>query len=475
MLIKSGDKSNAIAVRSGIWYSVSNFVQASMSLIATPIFSRILEQGVFGAFQNYIAWISVIRMFLTLNPVNSLVSAKIDYKDKWDQFISSIFFLGGFSSLFFAGIFYFVHDTIYKYFSIDFFYVVLSVVFLFFLHVIELYRVNEAYLFRYFNVVKINIFLSVSELILSIAFILNASDKLYARILGYSIPTCCLGMVLSLGFIYRERSVDFSCWRYAILICLPVIPHSLSLTLLNSMDKIMITNICGLEYTALYSLAYTCGRAGTVLSSSMNSAYVPWLTERIIEEDYLTIRRKSYLYISFFAFIVIGIILLAPELLYVLGGTAYIEAIYVLPPVIMGCFAQFLYTMFVNIEQINKKTSQMAIASVSAAVINYVLNLIFIPQYGYLAAAYTTFFGYLWLLFVHMYIVKRIGYDFVYNYKFIVSLLGVISIIAFLINFLYSFYDFRLLTVLIYFILLLVLYLKRDLVKQYPFLKWFEK
>ena len=79
-------------------------------------------------------------------------------------------------------------------------------------------------------------------------------------------------------------------------------------------------------------------------------------------------------------------------------------------PVAMGCVCQFMYTLYVNIEQYKKKTVGMAIASVTAALINYALNALFIPKYGYIAAAYTTLFGYLVLFIIHMLIVKSLGF-----------------------------------------------------------------
>ncbi len=91
------------------------------------------------------------------------------------------------------------------------------------------------------------------------------------------------------------------------------------------------------------------------------------------------------------------------------------EAKYVMAPVTMGCACQFIYTMYVNVEQYLKKTTGMALASVLAAAINVALNYVLIPKFGYLVAAYTTLIGYLCLMLMHMFLVKRIGMKNVYN------------------------------------------------------------
>ena len=86
-----------------------------------------------------------------------------------------------------------------------------------------------------------------------------------------------------------------------------------------------------------------------------------------------------------------------------------------MPPVAAGCLLQFVYTIYVNVEQYEKKTIGMAMASAIAALVNYILNYVFIPIYGYIAAAYTTYVGYLILLIIHMGYVKKIGKWNVYN------------------------------------------------------------
>ena len=200
----------------------------------------------------------------------------------------------------------------------------------------------------------------------------------------------------------------------------------------------MITRICGPEPTALYSLAYNVAAIVTIFLVALNNAFSPWLGEKLANNEYQQIRNFAPKYISLFYALVIGIILVAPEVLYVLGGKPYMAALGVMSPVMLGCVCQFLYTMFVNVEQFSKKTIGMAIATVLAALMNYILNYIFIPKYGYIAAAYTTFISYLFLLFEHMFLVYKIKLNIVYSYKFVFFAVIVACIFAFIGNNLYS-------------------------------------
>ena len=89
-------------------------------------------------------------------------------------------------------------------------------------------------------------------------------------------------------------------------------------------------------------------------------------------------------------------------------------------------------------EQYKKKTIGMAFASVGAALLNYGLNAYFIPIYGYNAAAYTTLAGYMFLLAIHMLLVKRLKLSDVFDNRYILLLVGGMMLLTIGINIVYS-------------------------------------
>jgi O-antigen/teichoic acid export membrane protein len=193
-----------------------------------------------------------------------------------------------------------------------------------------------------------------------------------------------------------------------------------------------------------------------MLVSALNTAFSPWLAEKLNNKNYDEIRKFTKIYIVFFVTIAIGIVLIAPEILMILGGKSYMEAKYVIPPVAMGCIVQFMYIFYVDIEQFKKQTIGMAIASVIAALVNYILNFILIPKYGYLVAAYTTLVGYIILLAIHMYLVLRLGYKNVYSNIFIISTISVTGIIAALVMLSYSNNPIRYICIALYIAIILI-------------------
>lgn len=444
------ENNNSIALKSGIWYTIANFLMKSIVFITTPIFTRLLTHEDFGLYNNFTSWLSTFMVFVTLNLESTFISAKFEFADKFDEYILSVLALSSCS-----GVVWLVLINIFSVQAalltgVDVLYLNLMILYLLALPAVNMFQGRERYEYKYKISVLISLAVSILTTVISVALVVLIRDKLAGRIIGTVAPTILIGCALYIFLIKKGKRINVGYWRYAMFICLPFIPHLLSLTLLNSMDRMMITRVCGAEDNALYSLAYTCGTIITLLMSSMNTAFSPWLGEKLHTGATTEIYEAAKKYILLFTSLAAGIMLITPEVLLIMGGRSYQEAVYVMPPVAFGCICQFLYTMFVNIEQFKKKTVGMAFASVSAALLNYMLNCALIPQFGYIAAAYTTLISFLWLLLVHMYLVKRLGLIHVYPLKYIITVLLAMSLYTVIINFLYELTAIRYLLILGY-------------------------
>lgn len=451
---------NSKAFKSGIWYTASNFLLKGIAFLTTPIFTRILTKTDFGLYNNYISWLAIATILVTLNLDSTLISARYDFEKNFDEYIFSVLSLSTASTVvWFIGINIF-SSVFVSLLGMNLEYINGMLIYLLFLPAVSLFQARERYLFEYKKTVASSLFIAIGTALLSVFLVVNMQNKLAGRIIGSIIPTVTLGFLIYLYFIRNGKRIVPKYWKYALPVSLPFIPHLLSLTLLNSTDRVMITRWCNAEDTAIYSLAYTCGSMVTMLLTSMNSAFAPWLGDKLNTESYDEIRKFSKVYIIGFSFLSIGIMAIAPEVLLILGGKAYSEAKFVMTPIAMGCVCQFIYTMFVNIEQFKKKTLGMAFASMTAALVNLILNYIFIPKVGYLAAAYTTLVGYFLLLIIHMILVYRLKYSNVYDYKMILITIFIMMAITILMNAMYSFNNVRYIFVGVYVIAFITLLIR---------------
>ena len=77
-------------------------------------------------------------------------------------------------------------------------------------------------------------------------------------------------------------------------------------------------------------------------------------------------------------------------------------------PVVAGGFFSSIYNVPCQAEYYHEKTKIIAVSTASAAVLNIVLNAIFIMKYGYIAAAYTTLFTYFAYYTIHYLVAWKI-------------------------------------------------------------------
>ena len=452
--------SNDKAFKSGIWYTVSNFLVKGIAFLTTPIFTRLLTKTDFGLYNNYASWLAIATIFVTLNLESTLISARYDYEQEFDEYIFSVLSLSTLSTTVWFVVVNVFSEAFISFLGMDIVYINIMLTYLLFFPAVTLFQARERYLFEYKKTVALSLFIAVGTASISVVLTANMQNKLAGRIIGSIIPTVAVGFLLYLYFIRKGKRIVLGYWKYALPICLPFIPHLLSLTLLNSIDRVMITRWCGAEDNAIYSLAYTCGSMVTMLLTSINSAFAPWLGEKLNARSYDEIRKFSKVYILGFCFLAIGIMAVAPEILLILGGKTYSEAKFVMPPIAMGCICQFIYTMYVNIEQFKRKTVGMAFASMIAAIVNLVLNYILIPKVGYLVAAYTTLVGYLVLLVIHMFLVYRLKLNDIYDYKMIIVTIFVMLGITVLINAIYPLNVIRYMLIGVYVIILIKLFIQ---------------
>ena len=446
-------------LKSGIWYTISNFMMQGLNILTLPIFTRMLSKEQFGEFSNYSSWQNILLIIVTLNLESTLISAKYDFKD-FDKYVFSVLSLSTLSTIFWIFMVNIFQSYFIKLFNMSLVYINILLVYLLFYPAISLYQARARYLFDYWGSIIVSTLLSLCTASISIMLVLMSDNRLTGRVLGNMVPTVIIGLVLYVFLFLKGKKIILKMWRYALPIALPFIPHLLSLTVLSSTDRIMITKMCNSQATALYSLAYNCGALVTILLSSLNGAFAPWLGLKLNTKDYVSIKRVTPLYVISFCLLAFGVMLFAPEILLILGGENYMVAKYVMPPVALACIFQFLYTMYVNIEQINKHTLEMAIASISAAGLNFLLNIWLIPIWGYIAAAYTTVLSYFWLLIIHMFVVHKMKFGFVYDSKFILMVAATMSLCTIFVTFLYTKLALRLGVIICYLLLLITILFK---------------
>ena len=176
----------------------------------------------------------------------------------------------------------------------------------------------------------------------------------------------------------------------------------------------------------------------TLFVTSINSAWVPWFYSRMESKDYPAIREVTKITIPLISLVALAVCLVGPEVVLVVGGKNYADAVYMMPPMIFGCVIRYVYTLYVNIEFYNKKTGGISVATAITAVINVLMNYLLISRLGYSAAAYATLISDVLLLAIHVFIVKRQGKLDVFQNRYNIGVLAVSGLVCMAVLLLYS-------------------------------------
>lgn len=473
--VKKTDRNASIVAKAGLWYTVCNFLFKGMAFITTPLFARLMSKSELGGFANFSAWASVLLVLTSFDLAQSIIRSKLEFENDIDCYAWSILSFTTIWTLFvygvfliFPGLFTQITNIDAKYLHLMFWYLLTSPAYT------MLITKHRAF-YKYKMFVLLTGIMMGSGTILSVTLVFLMENKLTGRLIGYYSPFILFGLGIFILIAVRGKRIKTAYWKYASVIMLPLVPHVLSLYLLSISDTMIITRLCGAEYTAIYSIAYSAYHIVTILFDSMNKAWAPWLLEKLHAHDYDEIKKVSRVYVLIFEMIILLVLMVVPEIILILGGSKYLDAIYCLPPLVTGCAFQLVYTMYVNIEFYEKRTFGVSLATMIACAVNIILNFLLIPmnpEHSYIIAAYTTLAGYFVLYVVHYIIVKRMNMTHVYETRFLVGVLAGTMLFAGAMNILYSFTILRYGIVVIYGIAVIVLAVRyMDSIKKIFFRK----
>ena len=434
-------KGSSEGVKASLAYFTASIITKGISYITTPIFTSILSAEEYGKTSVFLTWCSILGIIAMFQlQAGVFNNGMVDYPNERDQYSYSMLILSNIITLVFGICLVCIYPYVKRYLELDYAVLILMFIIFLFQPAYSFWSARQRYELKYKKqvaIVLLNAF--VSPFFAIIAIKKFPSNGYYARVFGAEIPLIIIYMIFYIILIVNKRGkLHTEFWKPALLFNLPLIPHYLSTYLLNSSDKIMISRLVGDDKTAYYSVAYSVAAVVLIIWSATNSSLIPYTYEKCKIKDYKSISKTTIPILCLFAVACFGSILLAPEVLSVLATKEYSEAAYVIPPVVGGVFFQVQYYMYANIVYYYKKPKYIMYASVSATVLNLLLNYIFIKKFGYIAAGYTTLVCYMLQAVMDYFAMKSIVKSEIYDMKIVVVLSAIVLCFSLLGSMLYS-------------------------------------
>lgn len=452
-------------IKASMWIFLANVFQKGIAFITIPLFTYLMSTEEYGEFSVFMAWHGIISVFTSLRlSSGTLNTAMVQYPEQKEEYISAMQGLCTLITIMFIIMFLISKNLLNVIIPFKPYIFILMLLLILFESSMGLWSARQRYDYKYRSLVIYTFLFIVITSAFSLIVVYFSSSKGEARIIAYS-----LSVILFCTFFYfynfsktKFKFFNKKFWGFAIKMNIPLIPHYLSQTLLNSADKILIERFIGESKVGIYSLAYSLSFIFVIINNSINYTFMPWTFKNLKRNNFENIKRISIYLILIVAGINILMMIVAPEVINLLAPIEYKEAMWIMPPLISSVLLMFLYNLFGNIEFYYKESKYIMIASITGALCNIILNIIFIPMYGYFSAAWTTLFSYLIYVIFHFYFMtktlKKHGNGIaIFNTRWIFWITIIFLIITFSVLVLYNYLVIRYL-ILVIFIFIIILY-----------------
>ena len=428
-------KSLNINAKASIWFLFCSFMQRGISMITTPLFTRLMSTSEYGHFNVFNSWFGIFLIIVSMSLYQGVYTqGLIKFDSDREIFSSSLQGLTLTLILAWSVIYFCLQSFVNSILSLTTIQMIFMFIMIWTTAIFGFWSSEQRVILCYKKMLIITLILTVARPAVGAFLICISKDKVTARILSIVVVELFL---FSWMFFYQikkgKKFFSAKYWKYAIIFNLPLIPHYLSQIVLNSADRIMIGNMIGDSEAGIYSLAYSVASIISIFVTAFSQTISPWFYQKIKEKKSNDVSSIAYSSLVLLATISLLVILFAPEIVGIFAPESYYEAVYIIPPVIIGFFFFYCYDLFAKFAFYYEKTFFIMIASIIGAILNVVLNYIFIEKYGYIAAGYTTMICFMVYSLCHYIFMRKVCKDCCQNkipYKGSVLLLIIIPFVC---------------------------------------------
>jgi len=388
--------------------------------IMTFFYTRIFRKEEYGVITELYAWMVLFLIVLTYGMETGFFrfSQRENYEKIYSTSLISLFIT---SSLFLivTNIFIETFSQLLKYRNnqdyIRMFCAILAIDSFSALPFARIRRENKPLLFSIIKISNVIITVTVVIFLLIIApdiyengkgLIKDILDKFYNPHygVGYVFVANLIGslatLIMLLPYVIKiKNGFDFGIWKKMIMYSFPLLIAGISGSLNDAVDKVLLRRLMD-EDKALYTVGeygagYKIGVLMALFIQMFRFAAEPFFFERADKKD----AKETYAFVMKYFVIVMLIIFLVlnlykPVIQYILGQP-YRNSLVVVPMISM---AYLLYGIYLNHSiwyKINDLTRFGVYITLAGAVVTVIINVIFIPVYGYMASAWAHVASYL--------------------------------------------------------------------------------
>ena len=238
-----------------------------------------------------------------------------------------------------------------------------------------------------------NFILGISTIILNIVFILalkaGAEGLLWANTIANAFTSIIIFGILKLPKYIGK--IDKPLMKDMIKYSVPLVPNSISWSIINMSDRIILTQMVSSAANGIYAMANKFPNIINVLYGYFYTAWKESAAKIVKEENKNQYYNSIYHDAKRFLYAVtICLIAVMPFAFPIFINEAYDEAYIYIPIVMIATYYSNLSSFYGGIFSAYKDTKIMGTTTIVAAVINLVVDLIFVNTFKIYAACFST-------------------------------------------------------------------------------------
>lgn len=386
-------------IENSLIYSGLQVLQGGVIFLLLPIYTRFLTPDDYGIVSIVNAVAAFLGVFYLLGLNGAAYRYYFDFRDKpeelkrfWGTIIT---FLLVFSLVFTLILLFFGNFLLQPFLgSVKFSpYMLCGIVGAAFAPLFTMYQsLQQAHHYgRKFGSIKLLNFAVLS--LLTIVFIVFLKFKSMGPILAVAITSVLFfaftlwdlrkNFIFGIEIKYLKKSLSYS---------LPIVPHSLTGWLTSLVDRILINKFVSTFAVGIYNIGYLFGGILGSINCAINQAYGPWFIEEMKKNQTTKVKKFFILAMTLYITLALWITIFAKEALWIITKGDFRESWKVVGLLSFGNFFGGYYYFFANQLFFSERgTRYIVIATISAALFGFLMNLILIKKYGMMGAAITMF------------------------------------------------------------------------------------
>ncbi len=235
-----------------------------------------------------------------------------------------------------------------------------------------------------YTLLNSSLFLSIG--ILTYWYLVVGRQGVFGALMARLVAYFAVGVIVSFFFLrhvrFRFRISDI---KAALLFSLPLIPHFLSFWVLTAANRMILERYDGLDAVGVFSLAFSVGTVVVLVGAAQSNALIPTLGAVDLSKPKSLRSARSAItqFLLIVPAVAITALFFVGDVISMFVGPEYYAALGYLPVLLIGFLLNSLYYAPVNvITLVLGKPRIIGYASISAAIVNIIGNLLLVPWIG---------------------------------------------------------------------------------------------